>query len=175
MRSERSSRCVTRSSTQRNKDGSYIWILDRGLAERDAAGDVIRMAGMESDITERKQSRAALILSEAKARAIFDQTFEFIGLLDTEGTVIDVNQAAMKFAGVSADQVLHRPFWETPGWTHSDAEHSRLRDAIRRAAAGEFVRFEATHQDPSGALHVIDSSNRFLRNNAAIHIHPPND
>ncbi len=39
----------------RCKDGSLKWISDRGLARRDADGRVIRMAGSESDISERKR------------------------------------------------------------------------------------------------------------------------
>ncbi len=35
----------------RRSDGSWIWIHDRGLALRDRFGNVVRMAGMETDIT----------------------------------------------------------------------------------------------------------------------------
>lgn len=42
------------------KDGSWKWILDRGLAQRDAAGQVVRMAGSEVDITERKERDTTL-------------------------------------------------------------------------------------------------------------------
>lgn len=40
----------------RHKDGRWIWILDRGIARRNEAGTVIRMAGSETDITERKEA-----------------------------------------------------------------------------------------------------------------------
>ena len=49
----------------RCKDGSSKWIADRGIARRDAGGNVIRMAGSESDITERKRIEQALRDSQA--------------------------------------------------------------------------------------------------------------
>ncbi len=38
----------------RHKDGSYIRVLDRGVAVRDAAGAVTRMAGSHTDVTGRR-------------------------------------------------------------------------------------------------------------------------
>jgi len=49
----------------RCKDGTLKWISDRGIARRDADGNVIRMAGSESDITERKRIEQALRDSRA--------------------------------------------------------------------------------------------------------------
>ncbi len=45
----------------RAKDGSYVWVLSRGLAVLNEQGEPIRMAGSLTDITERKQIEAQLL------------------------------------------------------------------------------------------------------------------
>jgi PAS domain S-box-containing protein len=110
------------------------------------------------DITERKNMEKMLRESEQKARAIFDQTFQFIGLMTPDGTLIEANRTALEFSGIEASSVLNKPFWETPWWTHSPELQEKLRQAIKRVAQGEFVRFEATHTAKDGTLHSIDFS-----------------
>ena len=43
---------------------------------------------------------------ERKYRAILDHTFEFIGLLTPDGTLIEANRAALTTAGVKESDVL---------------------------------------------------------------------
>lgn len=45
----------------RHHDGTYRWVLSRGLAVRDQAGIAYRMAGSQTDITERKQVEKQLL------------------------------------------------------------------------------------------------------------------
>jgi diguanylate cyclase (GGDEF)-like protein/PAS domain S-box-containing protein len=42
-------------------DGAYRWVLSRGLAVRDATGRVIRAAGSQTDITQRKAAEDRLL------------------------------------------------------------------------------------------------------------------
>ncbi|MDX1436275.1 MAG: diguanylate cyclase, partial [Anaerolineales bacterium] len=42
-------------------DGSYLWVLTRGLAVRDLEGRAYRMAGSQTDITERKKAEEQLL------------------------------------------------------------------------------------------------------------------
>ncbi len=44
----------------RAKDGSYRWILARGIALRDAAGRATRMVGAHTDVSERRRTQAEL-------------------------------------------------------------------------------------------------------------------
>lgn len=48
------------------KDGSWLWILDRGkIVERDATGKILRMAGTHSDIHEKKLAEEKLLFRES--------------------------------------------------------------------------------------------------------------
>ncbi len=118
------------------------------------------------DISDRKRTERALRESEEKFRAIFNQTFQFIGLLSPAGVLLDANDSALTFAGVSRSDVLGRPFWETPWWAYDPNIQADLHDAIRHAAAGEFVRFESTHIDLSGAQRSFDVSITPILNDA---------
>jgi PAS domain S-box-containing protein len=72
--------------------------------------------------------------------------------------LIEANRAALEFSGIKEPDVIGRPFWETPWWTHSVQLQEKLREAVGQAAAGKFVRFEATHLSKDKTLHYIDFS-----------------
>jgi PAS domain S-box-containing protein len=99
-----------------------------------------------------------LVATERRYRAIFDQTFQFIGLLDADGTLLEANRTALEFAGLQPKDVIGKPFWETPWWSHSKALQDQLRQAIRTARRGEVARFEATHPNRDGHMLHVDVS-----------------
>ena len=109
-------------------------------------------------MVDNRRRHARLITAERRFRAIFDQTFQFIGLLDVSGTLLEMNQTALAFAGARHDDVVGTPFWETPWWTHSPELQTRVRRAVASAGRGEVVRFEATHRAPDGWLRHMDFS-----------------
>ncbi|MBN1533388.1 MAG: PAS domain S-box protein [Spirochaetes bacterium] len=96
-------------------------------------------------------------------RAIYHQALHLAGILDIDGILLDVNAVARRFAGRDLQGFIGKPFWETPWWIHSAEEQQRLRGAVRRAAAGEEVRFETNHRDAAGVMHDIDFSLKPIR------------
>lgn len=140
----------------------------RGQLDRPFVGAIghVIWAGMIGLVIARRnlQMRAALEASEQRFRGIFDQTFQFIGLISTSGRMIEANRTALEFAGLRPQDVIGKPFWETPWWSHSPALQDRLKEAIRDAAHGQTVRFEATHPAADGKVVYVDFSLKPVRN-----------
>ncbi|HLM48527.1 MAG TPA: PAS domain-containing protein, partial [Myxococcaceae bacterium] len=79
---------------------------------------------------------------EKLARIVMDEMYQFVGLLDTRGTLLEVNRAALEGAGILLDDIRGKPFWEARWWKLSREIQEQQKDAVRRANEGEFVRFD---------------------------------
>lgn len=136
-------------------DGETRWVSISGW--RSGPG---RMEAVLLDITAQRAASQALRERERRFRAIFDHTFEFIGLLETDGRMIEVNETALNFVGATREEMRGRYFWDTPWWAHALADRERLKAAIVQAAAGAFVRFETIHRSSDGTVMHADFSLR---------------
>ncbi|MBE9031433.1 PAS domain S-box protein [filamentous cyanobacterium LEGE 11480] len=109
------------------------------------------------DVTAYREAEIELDLSERRFQAIFNRSFQMIGLLSTDGTLLEVNQTALDFGPFTANEVLNRPFWETRWWDSlNDAERKHLKQSIARAADGEFIRYEVDLRDANSQTVSID-------------------
>ncbi|MBD1893594.1 PAS domain S-box protein [Coleofasciculus sp. FACHB-129] len=108
---------------------------------------------LRNEILERQQVEEALRESERRFRAIFNQTFQFIGLLKPDGTVLEINQTALEFVGIKAADIVGRPFWDEV-WNLPTEFLNQWKAAITEAANGNFVRFEGNLPTPQGTMFV---------------------
>ena len=85
---------------------------------------------------------------------------QFVGLLDAQGTVLEINKVALDAVGISLSDVEGRPFWTTFWWQVSEQVNATLRESIRRASQGEFVRWDAEIYGRAGGKEtiIIDAS-----------------
>ena len=97
---------------------------------------------------------------EKIARITLDSMVQFVGLLDAEGTVLEINKIALDAVGITLADVEGKPFWTTFWWQVSEEINRGLRGAIARAATGEFVRWDTEIFGRSGGKDtiIIDAS-----------------
>lgn len=141
-----------------HRAGEPRWVLARGEVVRNAEGRVIALRGTAQDSTERGMVERALRLSEARFRAVFNSTVQFIGVMWPDGTIVDVNETALKFGGIKSVDVIGLPGWETYWFADRPAVQAQLEQAIRRAARGEFIRYDVELRGADGKYILIDFS-----------------
>ena len=88
-------------------DGSIRYIKAYGDVIRGAAGNPLRMVGVNFDITDRKNLEQDLVESEQKYRDLFHENSAVRIVIDVEtGDLFDANPAACSFYGYTREQLL---------------------------------------------------------------------
>ncbi|SFH94499.1 PAS domain-containing protein [Planctomicrobium piriforme] len=103
-----------------------------------------RLLSVSRDITAQRESEQLLRENEAHLRRVIDSMYAFVGILSTEGILLETNQAPLDIAGLRREQVIGKPIWETDWWSEDDFARERLSNAIARAASGQVVRYDET-------------------------------
>jgi GAF domain-containing protein len=127
-----------------------VWLADH-------AAVAVRNARLHA---EREEVIARLRQSHAQLRRTLDGLgpYMFAGLLTTDGTVIEANRPALEAAGLRPEDVLGKPLEDTYWWAYSDQVRQALRDAVRRAAAGEGSRYDVAVRIGEGRFITLDFS-----------------
>lgn len=120
------------------QDGTWKWILDRGIAKWDEYGRVVRMAGSENDITDRKNAEAELRNQEKELQAIIDTTPALISYLDINFTYLRVNKTYEKWFGLKKEDIIGRQAKDVIG----QAAWNRVRAYLEQAQRGQEVSFD---------------------------------
>ncbi len=81
----------------------------------DDASRPITVRGTEIVATDSRQR-----YREKIARITLDSMVQFVGLLDAEGTVLEINKVALDAVGLKLADVEGKPFWTTFWWQVSD-------------------------------------------------------
>lgn len=86
------------------KNGVHKWVHTFGypVIEDDR---VIRLRGSFQDITQRKESEKALIDSEQKYKAFFENSLDAMVLSNPQGDIIEVNQATCQLLGYKEEEL----------------------------------------------------------------------
>jgi PAS domain S-box-containing protein len=147
-----------------HKDGHLI-ALEASITKTIIDGKMVLSAHLR-DITNRKQAEKALLESELRFRAIFDNALEAMVLLSPEGKVIEINDATRILLGDEdgSDGITGRYFWDLDWWkeiaNESELQEAQngLRENIERSIQGESIRTQVSLSITAGQQRQIDFS-----------------
>lgn len=90
----------------RRRDGSYAYIFDRGYVLRDPQARPVRMVGAMVDLSERHLAEEALFDANAFSENLIDTANVMVVVLDRNGCVTRLNQAAEAITGYTQAELL---------------------------------------------------------------------
>lgn len=138
------------------KDGRVIQMECSATGVPDENGDFTTFLIIQRDVSERKRAVTALAISEQRFRTIFNSSYQLIGLLDTDGILLDANQTVLDVVGLEREDVIGMYFPDIYCWNYSKEVRDRLKAAIRDARQGKAVRYEEEMLARGGVIRTID-------------------
>ncbi|MGE3819076.1 MAG: PAS domain S-box protein [Isosphaeraceae bacterium] len=88
------------------RDGRALILAIEERHKHDLQGNVTGLLTTVRDVTDRKRAEAALLISERRARALFEGMDEAVFVHDAQGRILDANPAATRLLGYRRDELL---------------------------------------------------------------------
>jgi PAS domain S-box-containing protein len=131
-------------------DGDTLWLGTWATPVYNDGEEPVRVLATGTDISDKMQAERERRRNERRFESLFDDPGLLVGLLDTDGRLLDANGTAMEYVDASLEELRGEALWETPWWTHSEEQQADLREWIQRAADGGYVEYTATNRGPDG-------------------------
>ncbi len=125
-------RSVTVESAFERKDGESIPYEFTGGPIETTEGGVRGLIGIGRDISDRKQR-------QRQFEAVFNNTYQFTGLMEPDGTLLEANQPALSSGGLSRDDVVGKKIWDAY-FQESETARETATEAVEQARNGNFFR-----------------------------------
>jgi len=127
--------------------------------------EIREVLAIDRDITERNQTRRALVEREQRLRAIFEVEPECVKLVDHDGRLLEINPAGLSMLEAeSPGQLIGQPVFLliAPEWRAAYAEfHQRVFDGATAALEFEIVSLKGTRRwMESHAVPLRDTSGK---------------
>ena len=137
------------------KDGKKVRISATISPVRNAHGQIIGASKIARDITERETTQSLLRENQDLLRAAFTQTYSFLAMLSTDGTILEANRAAIDGTGFSRSEVVGQKIWDV-WWRTLPEEQVIAKTSVATAAGGLVVREECEYALRDGSIRFAD-------------------
>src|SRR6202790_3705477 len=127
----------------RHRNGEWRWVISRAKAQLDAHGRLLRLVGVELDITERKLYEEALFREKESAQITLQSIGDGVITTDAASTIDYINPVAEQLTGWRLEDAMGRPVEEIFRAFHEETcepLENPLSVSIRRARAIKSVR-----------------------------------
>jgi len=130
-------------------DGAELLVHGRGSTEVDDNGEPLRMFGVIQDITERRRSEQALLVSEERYRLLAETSPDLIYVIDSDDRVAYVNSASARSLGATAEEIIGRP----REGLFEPRSSAQMGQALKRVFdSGETISHESSATYPGGEM-----------------------
>lgn len=142
----------------RHKDGSYRWILAQASVYCNEEGRPARVLGSHIDITDRKRAEEVLRARERYLHTILQTTADGFWVLNSEGKMVEVNDAYCAMSGYTRDEILGLTVADLDAQEAPAETAARIQRVIQHG--GEV--FETLHRRKDGTAFPVEVSTTFM-------------
>src|SRR5438046_7790371 len=96
----------------RHRNGEWRWVISRATARVDKHGRLLRLVGVEFDITERKLYEEALFREKESAQITLQSIGDGVITTDAHSTIDYINPVAEELTGWRLEDAMGRPVEE---------------------------------------------------------------
>lgn len=154
-----------RKCRMRLKNGEYNTFWVRGHVQRDDQGNMLRVLGSQTNLTQMNRAEAALKESEDNYRALVEQSLQGVAIFSLyPPEMIYVNPSLSRTLGYSPSELEKLTFDQLKQWVHPGDLHS-LQSAVERLLARKPVPplTEYRLKDRDGNLIWLEASSARIR------------
>ncbi|ACL02987.1 putative PAS/PAC sensor protein [Desulfatibacillum aliphaticivorans] len=154
-----------RKCRMRLKNGEYNTFWVRGHVQRDDQGNMLRVLGSQTNLTQMNRAEAALKESEDNYRALVEQSLQGVAIFSLDPPeMMYVNPSLSRMLGYSPSELKKLPFDRLKQWLHPGDQHS-LQGAVERLLARKPVPplMEYRLKDRDGSLIWLEVSSSRIR------------
>lgn len=141
--------------------GSMEYRIDQKFPITMPSGETL-IGGISYDVSREREAESQLAETKRRFEAAFQQHFQFMAILSTDGTILEINDLAIEATGYRKEDYVGSLFWNSPHWKGLPGWSDTIRKEFEHALSADGpVFFEEKYQKANGDV-GFDSASYFV-------------